>query len=160
MPKNSLEDWQIPKDFYKGRMQTLCLKAWLFVKMTRKRSVKMGNKSEKWKVKKKKTLLNKIEVLAWQILGFFARNEHVSPKYLDKSNGKPHPSHLAHPSFLCPPPYHNLFDTLTNNITSLFFVKFNPFHPFNFIIQELHALHGLFNRFVIQPCTTSDYLHV
>jgi hypothetical protein len=79
---------------------------------------------------------------------------------LEKSNGKPHPSHLDHPSFLCPPPYHNLFDTLINNITSLFFVKLNPFHLFNFIIQELHAFHGLLNGFVIQPYTTSDYLHV
>ncbi len=49
---------------------------------------------------------------------------------------------------------------LTNNITSLFFVKLNPFHPFNFIIQELHAFHGLLNGYVIQPYTTSDYLHV
>ncbi len=119
MPKHSLEDWQIPKEFYKGRMQTLCLKAWFSIRTTRRRSIEMGNKSENWN--KKRNLLNKIQVLGWQILGFFARNEqHVSPKYLEKSNGKPHPSHLVHPSFLCPPPYHNLFDTLTNNITSFF----------------------------------------
>ncbi len=100
-------------------------------------------------------------MLGWQILGFFARNEqHVFPKYLEKSNGKPHLSHLVHPNFLCPPPYHNLFDTLTNNITSLFSVKLNPFHPFNFIIQKLHAFHGLLNGYVIQAYTTSNYLRV
>lgn len=52
LPKKSLEDWQILKEFYKGRRQTLCLKAWLSIRTIRKRSVEMGNKSEKWNKKK------------------------------------------------------------------------------------------------------------
>lgn len=58
-----------------------------------------------------------------------------------------------HLSLFYPPLYNNLFDNFINGIASLFPVKFDPFHPFHFIIQEPLAFHSLFNKLEIQAYT-------